>query len=255
MLARWARREGNEVEGPSAGDGIDDHVPVRIKKGDHLSRRAELRQKSGGRAVDADGRPPGECAGEAAAAGPRRDARPDAPPTTRRRRRLADPLRRACPPARLVASRGSPRPRPPVRSRTSISCSSATACGQRTLEIGALRRQIGRSPPLFGCVAERQAGEFDERARIPQGDRIRPHGKPFQPFQRAQLLKQARRIRESWMPAPVDAGAAACSSTVTAKPCRESASAAESPAMPAPATMTGGPWAPAGTPSQAAWAI
>ncbi len=45
-------------------------------------------------------------------------------------------------------------------------------------------------------------------------------------------------LGESWMPAPVSSSLAACSKTVARKPARASASAAVSPAMPAPATMT-----------------
>ena len=45
-------------------------------------------------------------------------------------------------------------------------------------------------------------------------------------------------LGESWMPAPVSSSRSACSSTMTRKPLRASASAAVNPPMPAPATMT-----------------
>jgi hypothetical protein len=45
-------------------------------------------------------------------------------------------------------------------------------------------------------------------------------------------------LGDSWIPAPVSSSFAACSRTVTRNPARASASAAVSPAIPAPATMT-----------------
>ena len=65
---------------------------------------------------------------------------------------------------------------------------------QGALQIGAAKRDVGRSPALFGRSAERHAPDFRQRGRVAKDDRRRPHGGETQCREHAKAVEDARGV-------------------------------------------------------------